>query len=414
MQAWARLGWFSGYGAQSWLARRTSQAPCRVRNQSMPKPARTRPIEAISTRGHCRREYPTQARYSRSASRTGSKDRSRVGVPTLTLPVALIGPPLVALSGRLLLKGAGVGGNVDGVAPEHVQRDDLQSALVGAGQHHGSRGAVAVRAQPVRRGHAPPVPRYQAGEAALGHRRGQVIADAALMREELRGHHRADRVAAQVLRSGGAAPVPVEPGERIGPTRLQFPAEHISVAHICSIGTAAVRPQDQRPSPAQLRNTREISRNAGWPSQDVASGGFLWLLAGAGGCRRLDRARAGGLVLTVWSVKMVITGVSRLRSTGPGWRKRCGGSVRAGCCRGPRTWTRRCSSGNSGTSSAAAGCAWRAASNCRSRATSGPRRPGRAAYCWSGARTGRCGRSRTPAATAGTSCCPAARARSRR
>ena len=148
----------------------------------------------------------------------------------------------------LFVEGACVGGDVDGVLTEHVQRDDLQRALVGGGQHHRSRGALAVRAQPVRRGHAPPVPRHQAGEAELRHRRGQVIADAALMREELRGHHRADRVAAQVLGSGGAAPVPVEPGERIGSTWLELRAEHISVAHACSISTAAARAQDQRPS----------------------------------------------------------------------------------------------------------------------------------------------------------------------
>ena len=55
MQAWARLGWLSGYGAHSWLARSTSQAACRVRTQSMPKPIRTRLTEAISTRAHwCR------------------------------------------------------------------------------------------------------------------------------------------------------------------------------------------------------------------------------------------------------------------------------------------------------------------------------------------------------------------------
>jgi AcrR family transcriptional regulator len=29
MQAWARLGWLSGYGAHSWLARKTSHAPYR-------------------------------------------------------------------------------------------------------------------------------------------------------------------------------------------------------------------------------------------------------------------------------------------------------------------------------------------------------------------------------------------------
>ena len=45
----------------------------------------------------------------------------------------------------LLLEGAGVGGNVDGILPEHVQRDDLQRTFVGRRQHHGGGGAIAVR-----------------------------------------------------------------------------------------------------------------------------------------------------------------------------------------------------------------------------------------------------------------------------
>jgi ketopantoate hydroxymethyltransferase len=52
------------------------------------------------------------------------------------------------------------------------------------------------------------------------------------MLEELGGHHRADRVAAQVFRAGGAAAVPVETSQRIGPTWLKLAAEHITVAHI--------------------------------------------------------------------------------------------------------------------------------------------------------------------------------------
>jgi hypothetical protein len=46
---------------------------------------------------------------------------------------------------RLFLEGAGVGRDVDGILPEHVQRDDLQSALVGRRQHHRGGGAVAMR-----------------------------------------------------------------------------------------------------------------------------------------------------------------------------------------------------------------------------------------------------------------------------
>jgi hypothetical protein len=61
---------------------------------------------------------------------------------------------------RLLVQGGGVGRDVDGVPPEHLERDDLQRALVGRGQHHGGRGSVTMCAQPVRRGHAPPVSRH--------------------------------------------------------------------------------------------------------------------------------------------------------------------------------------------------------------------------------------------------------------
>src|SRR5580698_10051018 len=52
---------------------------------------------------------------------------------------------------------AGVGGHVDGVLPQDLQRHDLQRPLVGGGQHHVRGGAVPVRPQPVRGGHAPPV-----------------------------------------------------------------------------------------------------------------------------------------------------------------------------------------------------------------------------------------------------------------
>ena len=45
---------------------------------------------------------------------------------------------------EVIRRGRGVGGDVDGVLPQHVQRDDLQRAFVGGGQHHRSGGAVAV------------------------------------------------------------------------------------------------------------------------------------------------------------------------------------------------------------------------------------------------------------------------------
>src|SRR6185437_1035600 len=254
----------------------------------------------------------------------------------------------------LLVEGAQVGGDVDGVGAKDLKRHDLERALVGRGQHDRRGGAVLVRLEPVGRGHAPPVARHEPGEPELGHRRRQVVADPALVLEELGGHHRADGVAAQVLGAGRAASVPVEAGERIGATRLKLAAEHITVAHACSIRTAHPRSQDRSRASGCLDGYWRSTWRAGAPGQ----------------------ALPGRLVLTVWSVKIFGSGLVLLsprrlslrhRSTAVSWSWRCVRSGRAGCCRGRRTWTPLCSAGSSGTFSAAAGCAWRAASSCRDR-----------------------------------------------
>ena len=57
----------------------------------------------------------------------------------------------------------------------------------------------------------------------------------ALVLEEFGGDHGTDGVATQVLGTGGAAPVPVEAGERVGAARLQFAAQDVSIGHGCSI-----------------------------------------------------------------------------------------------------------------------------------------------------------------------------------
>src|SRR3954471_14803388 len=75
----------------------------------------------------------------------------------------------------------------------------------------------------------PPVAGPQSREGELRPWRGQVVAEVPLHRQELRRHHRADRVAAEVLRPAGAQPVPVEPGERVGAARLQLTAQHVAL-----------------------------------------------------------------------------------------------------------------------------------------------------------------------------------------
>src|SRR6185437_11440918 len=73
----------------------------------------------------------------------------------------------------------------------------------------------------------------------LWHRRSQIVADAALVLQEFRGHDGADGMAAQILRPGAAAPVPVKAGDRVGAAWLQFPAQHIAIGHTGSISHPA-------------------------------------------------------------------------------------------------------------------------------------------------------------------------------
>ena len=117
------------------------------------------------------------------------------------------------------------------------------------------------------------------------------------MLEEFGGHHRADGVAAQVLGAGRAASVPVEAGERVGATRLKLAAEHISVTHSMQY------PHRARRSASWRRGRRLILRRPGRV--------------------RPGQARAGGLVLTVWSVKTSGIVVPRLRMA-PWFRRRPG------------------------------------------------------------------------------------------
>jgi hypothetical protein len=57
----------------------------------------------------------------------------------------------------------------------------------------------------------------------------QIVADPSLMLEELGGDHRADGVAAEVLRPGGAAPVTVEAGDRVGAARFEFSPQYVAL-----------------------------------------------------------------------------------------------------------------------------------------------------------------------------------------
>ena len=118
--------------------------------------------------------------------------------------------------------------------PEHLQRHDLQDGLVGGGQDDGCSCTVVVGASPVHRCHAPAVAGRQSREAVLGPWRGQVVADAALVVQELGGDDRADGVTSQVFRAGPAAAVTEEPGDRIRTARLQVGAKTLGSATVPS------------------------------------------------------------------------------------------------------------------------------------------------------------------------------------
>jgi hypothetical protein len=85
------------------------------------------------------------------------------------------------------------------VLPEHPQGHHVEGALVIGGQHHRSGAAFAAGSEPVHGGDAPAVAWHEAGEPVVGHRRREVVADGALVLQELGGHDGADGLPAEVL-----------------------------------------------------------------------------------------------------------------------------------------------------------------------------------------------------------------------
>ena len=149
------------------------------------------------------------------------------------------------------------------------ERHDLQGTLMRRREHDGRGRPVLVRAQPVGGRHAPPVSRHQPGEAELWHGGGQVVADAALVLEELLSYHRADRVTSPVFGPRGAAAIAVETGKRVSSTWLKLAAEYISVAHPRSIDSTGLHPQDstteRRPSTHAIHILAAITASTNVP-----------------------------------------------------------------------------------------------------------------------------------------------------
>ena len=132
-----------------------------------------------------------------------------------------------------------MGGNVKGVSLERGEGNHIQGTLVGRCEHHRRSNPVVVGAEPIQSRDTPAVPGNQALETKLWHRRREIVADAALMVEELLGHDRAHRVAAVIVGPGVTRPVAEEAGERIFPARLEIGAEHIEFSHPSSMTRSA-------------------------------------------------------------------------------------------------------------------------------------------------------------------------------
>src|SRR6185437_13622517 len=94
-------------------------------------------------------------------------------------------------------------------------------------ERHPRRTPRLQRLLPARRAEAPAIPRLEPGKAELAARGRQIVALRAAERQELRCHHRADRVAAEVFRPGIAAAIPKEAGHRRAGARFQQSPEHI-------------------------------------------------------------------------------------------------------------------------------------------------------------------------------------------
>jgi len=114
------------------------------------------------------------------------------------------------------------------VALEVFQRAIIQRALMGGAQHHTRRLARLKGFLPARRAKTPAVPRLQSGKSKFRQRRRKVIALGLGELQKRIGHHRADRVAADILGARIATAIAEEAGHRRRGTGLQSFTEHVA------------------------------------------------------------------------------------------------------------------------------------------------------------------------------------------
>lgn len=115
----------------------------------------------------------------------------------------------------------------DGVLKEEFKRDDFQGALVGGFEHDRASGTGLLHLEPACGADAPAVAGAEAGEAEMGHRCGEVIAQACGGLKELGGDDAADRMQAEIFGGGVAARVAEEAGDWVGAADLEGLAEYV-------------------------------------------------------------------------------------------------------------------------------------------------------------------------------------------
>src|SRR5579883_544407 len=157
------------------------------------------------------------------------------------------------------MSGSVESGEVDGEAFEVGERAVLERSGMGGSQHHPWRPSRFERFLPAGRAQAPAIAGLEAGKAIGGHGGRQVVAAGFREGEELSGHHRTDRVAADVLAGRVAAPVAEESRERFERARLERLAEDVA----CATATAA--------APAPLTQLQDVSHGSFTPRSAALS-----------------------------------------------------------------------------------------------------------------------------------------------
>src|SRR5262249_8773542 len=145
----------------------------------------------------------TRLRYAPSRGRTLAPD-TPPGQPSTVL-----GTPGRQVEARRL-------GEVECVALQVDELDDLEGGLVGCRQHHAWGGSGLERLLPARRAQAPAVAWLEAGKAEFRVRGGKIVANGLRESQELHRRLYAHSVDTGILRTGVAAAGAVEAGERLG------------------------------------------------------------------------------------------------------------------------------------------------------------------------------------------------------